>query len=197
MLASVKISKPASRQMNFWNNQHPTLSMNHLWSPWRMSYINDLKTENVCVFCHVLQEADSLDNLIIHRGETAYVILNRYPYTSGHLMVVPFEHKPNLEDLNQHTRFEIVEMVTDCIHVLKVHYRAQGFNVGANIGSAAGAGIPKHFHFHIVPRWDGDTNFISAIGETRVVPEALGDTYQRICEAWENLLSERKQNDPK
>ena len=163
--------------------------MNHLWSPWRMSYINDLKTERTCVFCHVLDRSDGYENLIVHRGDRAYVILNRYPYTSGHVMVVPFEHKPNLEDLPSQTRTEIIELVTHCLHILKIHYRAQGFNVGANIGSAAGAGIPKHFHFHVVPRWDGDTNFLSAIGETRVVPEALEDSYSRLRTAWEELNS--------
>lgn len=161
--------------------------MNHLWSPWRMSYINELKTENGCVFCHAQKAVDGVENLIIHRGDFAFVILNRYPYTSGHLMVVPSEHKSNLEDLSHQARIEIIELVAHCLNILKVHYKAQGFNVGANIGSAAGAGIPKHFHFHVVPRWDGDTNFMSAIGETRVVPEALMVTYRRVREAWDKL----------
>lgn len=161
--------------------------MNHLWSPWRMSYIEDQKPENGCVFCLVLGMDDGLENLIIHRGQYAYIILNRYPYNSGHLMVVPFVHQPNLEDLEVATRAEIIELVARCLQLLRVNYKAQGFNVGVNIGSAAGAGIPKHFHFHIVPRWDGDTNFMSAIGETRVVPEAIEETYRRVREAWEEF----------
>ena len=159
--------------------------MHHLWSPWRRSYIQTHNPDQRCVFCHALECADGVDNLIVHRGRYAYVILNRYPYTSGHLMVVPFEPQSNLEDLEAEARVEIIDLVSQCLHILKVNYHAQGFNVGANIGSAAGAGIPKHFHFHIVPRWDGDTNFMSAIGETRVVPEALEETYRRVREAWQ------------
>jgi ATP adenylyltransferase len=127
---------------------------------------------------------DGLENLVVYRGCDAYVILNRYPYTSGHLMVVPIQHQSNLEDLSAGARVEIIELVSQCLHILKVTYFAQGFNVGANMGSAAGAGIPRHFHFHVVPRWEGDTNFMSAIGETRVVPEALEETYRRVRDAW-------------
>ncbi len=164
--------------------------MDHLWSPWRMSYIQNPKTDKGCVFCHALDSPNGLDNLIVHRGSYAYVILNRFPYTSGHLMVVPFIHKTNLVDLPPETRAEMMELTTRCIHILRESYQAEGFNVGANIGSAAGAGIPKHFHFHIVPRWKGDTNFMSAIGETRVVPEDLRETYYKVREAWEQNNSE-------
>jgi ATP adenylyltransferase len=152
-----------------------------------MSYIQDLKKENGCVFCQVLDSPDGLENLVVYRGERAYVILNRYPYTSGHLMVVPFKHKPDLDAYSPETRAEMMELVARCIQVLRGDYNAQGFNVGANIGSAAGAGIPSHFHFHIVPRWGGDTNFMSAIGETRVVPESLEDTYRRVRDAWDAI----------
>jgi len=144
-----------------------------------------------CVFCLDLDNSDSEENLVVYRGEHVYVILNRYPYTSGHLMVVPYKHKPDLDAFSSETRNEMMELVSDCIQILRVDYSAQGFNLGANIGSAAGAGIPKHFHFHIVPRWGGDTNFMSAIGETRVVPEALEDSYSRIKKAWEKLHLER------
>ena len=164
--------------------------MNHLWSPWRMSYIQDHQTENGCVFCHAQSIEDGLENQIVHRGVNAYVILNRYPYTSGHLMVLPFEHQPNLDDLSLETRNEIMELVSTGMQVLREVYGAQGFNLGANLGVAAGAGIPKHFHFHIVPRWEGDTNFMTSIGETRVVPEALEKTYQRIVSAWKRIDSQ-------
>lgn len=113
------------------------------------------------------------------------MIVNRYPYTSGHLMVVPFLHCADLEDLSSETRTEMMELTTRCVSVLKKIYHPQGFNVGANLGSAAGAGIPKHFHFHVVPRWQGDTNFMSTLGETRIIPEALEKTYERMKSAWE------------
>jgi ATP adenylyltransferase len=164
--------------------------MDHLWSPWRMTYIQGPKTDKGCIFCQALDSPNGLDNLIIHRGTSAYVILNRYPYTSGHLMVVPFKHKPNLDDFSPGTRAEMMELTAWCIQILRENYKAEGFNVGANIGSAAGAGIPKHFHFHIVPRWEGDTNFMSAIGETRVVPEDLRDTYYKVREAWDQAFKE-------
>jgi ATP adenylyltransferase len=149
-----------------------------------MSYILSEK-ENGCIFCEAQTKPDGEENLIIRRGQRAFVIINRYPYTSGHLMVVPFEHQSQLEHLDPATRAEMMELTAKCVRVLKAEYHAQGFNVGANLGSAAGAGIPQHFHLHIVPRWEGDTNFISTVGETRVVPEALDDTYQRISEAWD------------
>lgn len=133
-----------------------------------------------CIFCIEPGRDVDEDRLIAYRGERAYVILNRYPYTSGHLMVVPFEHKPNLEELDPGTRAEMMELATRCMKVLRKIYKPQAFNMGANIGEAAGAGIKAHVHIHIVPRWSGDTNFMSTIGEARVLPELLVDTYHRI-----------------
>jgi len=154
--------------------------MNHLWSPWRMEYIESTNKEDRCIFCIAQANQDSAENLIAHRGELAYVILNRYPYTSGHLMVVPFEHKASLEELDPVTRAEMMELTTRCMTVLRKVYNPQAFNMGANIGEAAGAGVKGHVHLHIVPRWRGDTNFMSTLGASRVLPELLGDTYQRI-----------------
>ncbi len=151
-----------------------------------MTYIQSEKNDNGCVFCHAPAHVDGPENLIIQRGEQAFVILNRYPYTSGHLMVVPFEHRQSLEEFSAATRAEMMELISQCLIVLKQIYHAEGFNIGANLGSAAGAGIPTHCHLHIVPRWTGDTNFMSAIGETRVVPEAIETSYQRIRQAWES-----------
>jgi ATP adenylyltransferase len=148
-----------------------------------MSYILEEKQDG-CVFCDALDQEDSCDNLIIHRGQHAFVILNRYPYTNGHLMVVPYKHCAAFEALEPETRAEMMELVNRCVKILGKDYQAQGFNIGANLGSAAGAGIPQHIHFHVVPRWSGDTNFMSAIGETRVVPEALEESYRRIRDAW-------------
>lgn len=159
--------------------------MEQLWSPWRMKYIENHIKEAGCVFCNAQAKTDGMENLIAFRGERAYVILNRYPYTSGHLMVIPFEHKPNLEELDPATRAEMMELTSRCTTVLKNIYKPQGFNVGVNIGEAAGAGVAAHVHIHIVPRWHGDTNFMSSVGGTRVLPEALEDTYERVKAAFD------------
>ena len=144
-----------------------------------MEYIENSK-EDGCIFCNAPQKEDGAENLIAFRGKHVYVILNRYPYTSGHLMVVPFQHEATLEGLDPQTRSEMMELTTRCMTVLRKVYNPQAFNVGANIGEAAGAGIKEHVHIHIVPRWAGDTNFMSAVGETRVLPELLEQTWQRV-----------------
>lgn len=149
-----------------------------------MEYIESNK-EDGCVFCTAQEKADGVGNLIAFRGDRAYVILNRYPYTSGHLMVVPFDHKAELEELDPPTRAEMMELTSCCITVLRRIYRPQAFNIGANIGEAAGAGVKSHVHIHIVPRWAGDTNFMSILGETRVLPEALEITYERVRKGFE------------
>ena len=154
--------------------------MNHIWSPWRMEYIENHNKPDGCVFCIAQAMEDGAENLIAHRGQLSYVILNRYPYTSGHLMVVPFEHKANLEVLDSQTRAEMMELTARGMTVLRKVYSPQAFNMGANIGEAAGAGVKEHVHIHIVPRWKGDTNFMSTLGETRVLPETLEDTYERV-----------------
>jgi ATP adenylyltransferase len=158
--------------------------MKHLWSPWRMKYIENHEKEEGCVFCNAQAKVDGAENLIAFRGKLAYVILNRYPYTSGHLMVVPFMHKPNISDLDAETRAEMIELSSQCMTVMQKIYQPHGFNMGANIGEAAGAGVLGHVHIHIVPRWKGDTNFMSTLGETRVLPESLEDTYKRVRDAF-------------
>ena len=145
-----------------------------------MEYIENSNKEDGCVFCNAQEKEDGAENLILFRGKRSYVILNRYPYTSGHLMVVPFDHKPTLEEVDSETRAEMMELTARCMTVLRHIYRPEAFNMGANIGEAAGAGVKEHFHIHIVPRWAGDTNFMSTVGETRVLPEALETTYERV-----------------
>lgn len=149
-----------------------------------MTYIEKHEKESGCVFCNAQAQADSAENLIAFRGKNAYVILNRFPYTSGHLMVIPFEHVSNLEELHEETRAEMMELTSRCTTILKTTYLTESFNVGINIGEAAGAGVLGHVHIHIVPRWAGDTNFMSTLGETRVLPEALEETYRRVRDAF-------------
>jgi ATP adenylyltransferase len=152
-----------------------------------MEYIENHSKDDSCVFCDMQAMPDGPENLIAYRGKLAYVILNRYPYTSGHVMVVPLEHKPNLEELDASTRAEMMELTSLCMTVLRMIYGSQAFNMGANIGEAAGAGVKEHVHIHIVPRWNGDTNFMSTTGNTRVLPEILEDTYRRIKEGFEKM----------
>lgn len=149
-----------------------------------MAYIEEGKNEAGCVFCAAAARPDNPENLIVARGQRAFVILNRFPYTSGHLMVVPFDHLPSFEELGAETRAEVMELLTRATRVLRAVYHPEGFNIGANIGGAAGAGITNHVHMHLVPRWGGDTNFMSSLGNTRVLPEALEDTYRRVQEGW-------------
>jgi ATP adenylyltransferase len=161
--------------------------MRHLFSPWRMPYIGRNKAAEKakgCVFCRALKQEDGPGNLIVQRGQQAFVVLNRFPYTSGHLMVLPFIHVANLDEVEAATRAEMMELMTTATQVLNRVYKPEGFNLGANLGAAAGAGIEEHLHLHVLPRWAGDTNFVSTIGETRVLPESLEETWQRVKTAW-------------
>ena len=150
-----------------------------------MNYIMNHEHKDGCIFCDALQSVDGVENLIAHRGKHAFVILNRYPYTSGHLMVVPNAHQPSVEFLDAYTGAEIMDLLNQSIKVLRAVYTPQGFNVGTNIGDVAGAGIASHVHFHIVPRWAGDTNFMTTTSMVRVLPEELCQTYERIVKAWD------------
>lgn len=158
--------------------------MKYLWSPWRMKYIEKHTKDSGCVFCNAQRQTDDNESLIAFRGKQAYVILNRYPYTSGHVMIVPFEHAASIEDVDEAARAEMMELTARAMKALRGVYRPHGFNVGANIGEAAGAGVLGHVHIHIVPRWNGDTNFMSSLGEVRVLPETLEDTLRRVKAAF-------------
>ncbi len=158
--------------------------MEQLWAPWRKKYIEHHEPTPGCIFCNALQMADSVENLVVARAQHSFAMLNRYPYNNGHLMIVPYAHQPTLEMLDAATRAEMMELVSHSLEVLRAIYHPEAFNFGANIGKAAGAGIAAHLHLHVVPRWSGDTNFMSSIGETRVLPEELSDTYQRIQARW-------------
>ena len=149
-----------------------------------MKFVQSQETNAICVFCRVQTQTTDQENLIVFRGQKAFVVLNRYPYTSGHLLVVANAHQPSIEDLDVESRSEMMELVARSMHVIRKVYQPDAFNLGANIGEAAGAGIAGHIHLHVVPRWGGDTNFMSALAETRVLPEELNETYRRICTAW-------------
>lgn len=151
-----------------------------------MKYIQNAKgnEKDGCIFCLALAKPDNSENLVIARGKLSFALLNLFPYTSGHMMVAPFIHRANLDELDPDIRSEMMELVSQSIATLKDVYKPQAFNVGANIGEAAGAGVPGHVHLHIVPRWSGDTNFMSTVGEVRVLPETIDETYKRIKEAW-------------
>lgn len=158
--------------------------MEHIWSPWRMKYIRQHDADADCVFCHAIEKQDGVENLIIHRGEQAFVILNRYPYTSGHVMVVPFAHIGTMDELQDCCIVEIMALIRKSIQAINTVYKPEGYNVGANLGAVAGAGIANHLHFHVVPRWGGDTNFMTSVAGARVLPEDLCDTFQQLKDAW-------------
>ncbi len=150
----------------------------------RRDYFNRDKSLSNCAFCDALAMPDDFNNLVIHRGEENFVILNKYPYTSGHMMVVPMMHTCHMEDLSTDALTEMMLLARRAMATLERVYQAQGFNVGLNIGAAGGAGIAEHLHLHVVPRWQRDTNFITVLGRARVLPESLEDSYNQIKKAW-------------
>ena len=159
--------------------------MNHLWSPWRMEYLTAPKTEG-CIFCHAAESKGDRENLVLLRGERAFLILNRYPYNNGHFMSVPYEHVPSLEDLDPPTLTEMMLLVNRAMAALRACMCPDGFNVGVNLGEVAGAGIGDHVHIHAVPRWAGDTNFMPVVGDMRVVPQTWLQTYDALKAALED-----------
>lgn len=154
--------------------------MEHIWTPWRYTYITNVDKTPGCVFCKLLQEGEDRANLILFRGNLNFIVLNLYPYTSGHLMVVPYQHEASLAALDEATTTEMMELTKRMQVVLQEEYHPEGFNIGLNLGRAAGAGVKEHLHLHIVPRWTGDANFMTSIGETRTLPEDLMGTYDRL-----------------
>lgn len=158
--------------------------MKRIWSPWRMDYIVGDKPAG-CVFCSVPQGNSDLDNLVLFRGEHCYVMLNRYPYNNGHLMVIPYRHIDSPTKLTSEALTELMAEVNLCLDVLQGVMRPNGFNIGMNLGESAGAGIKDHVHMHVVPRWTGDTNFMPVIGETHVIVEGLRECYVNLKPAFD------------
>ena len=160
--------------------------MDVLWSPWRYSYIKSGEAEtsdadSSCVFCSILASpASDEEKFILHRAGFNFVILNIYPYTSGHLMIVPYSHTPELADLTKQESDELMDLTKHCQSIIKEVYQPHGMNLGMNLGKAAGAGVAGHLHLHILPRWIGDANFMTAIGQTRTIPEDLRETYEKL-----------------
>lgn len=158
--------------------------MRRLWSPWRMQYLTEERPEG-CIFCAQLTARCDAESLVLWRGERAFVLMNRYPYNAGHLLVIPYAHVPSTEDLPPETLTEMMLLTNRCLAALRCAMAPEAFNIGANLGHAAGAGIAEHVHLHIVPRWEGDTNFMPVLADVRVVPELLADTYCKVRAALE------------
>ncbi|MDP6127509.1 MAG: HIT domain-containing protein [Dehalococcoidales bacterium] len=155
--------------------------MKHIWAPWRVEYVRMEKPKG-CILCDKPAEANDTENYILYRGSHNFVMLNAYPYNPGHLMIAPYRHIASPEELNEEERHEYFDIVDLSMKALKQELNPEGFNLGINLGKVAGAGIADHIHSHIVPRWQGDTNFIAVVGDVRVVPEALADTYRKLKE---------------
>jgi ATP adenylyltransferase len=160
------------------------MAVERLWAAWRMKYIQEeLKSAKECLFCRAIASNSDKEHLVLYRGRVSVIMLNASPYNPGHLMVSPNRHLPSMKDLTPGERSEMMELAALCEEILDRVYHPQGLNVGLNLGQCAGAGIPDHMHLHIVPRWVGDTNFMPVFGETRVLPEELDTTYERLHEA--------------
>ncbi len=153
-----------------------------LWAPWRMEYVQRVDTkDDVCIFCEKPKQETDRENLILYRGKTVFVILNKYPYNNGHLMVVPYGHTSDIAALEDRAALEMWQLTNKCKAVLSKAFHPDGYNIGMNIGRTAGAGIDQHIHMHIVPRWNGDTNFMPIVGQTKVVSQALMETYDALA----------------
>lgn len=160
--------------------------MERMWSPWRYEYINasgSQEKDEACVFCSILNgPADDESKFILHRGQHNFVVLNIYPYISGHLLILPYNHLSDFDAAPKEVTDEMMDLSKRAQTALREAYRPHGFNLGMNLGRAAGAGVPDHIHMHIMPRWTGDTNFMSTISETRVIPEDLNVTYRKLLD---------------
>jgi len=159
-----------------------------LWAPWRMEYIEKCDQPEGCIFCEKPKQHKDRENLIIYRGDQTFIIMNRFPYNNGHLMIVPYRHTCELESLKSEEMSEMMELLKTSQKALKQVMRPHGFNVGMNLGRVAGAGIADHLHFHIVPRWDGDTNFMPILGHAKVVSEALERTWDKLNQVFQACI---------
>jgi ATP adenylyltransferase len=171
------------------------VSLEHLWAGWRHEYIVEATERErrdgpapdaaSCVFCRIAESGPpSLDNLVVWRGEWSFVVLNAFPYGSGHVLVLPLRHVGSLDDLTEFEAAEVWTATRTAVKAIEAAYEPDGLNMGANLGRAGGAGIPDHVHLHVLPRWSGDTNFMTAVAGTRVMPETLQETWKKLTAAW-------------
>jgi ATP adenylyltransferase len=165
--------------MGVANCQQKEQRMKHIWAPWRMEYIQ-MKKPAGCILCEKPKENSDVANYILYRGKKNFVILNSYPYNPGHLMIAPYRHVASVEELAEEELHEHFEIVSRCTKILRQVFNPGGFNLGINIGKIAGTGIEDHVHTHIVPRWPGDANFMPVVSDTRVIPQALAETYEKL-----------------
>jgi ATP adenylyltransferase len=158
-----------------------------IWAPWRLDYVKDASKDSAeeCIFCAALEAGDDEASLIVHRGERAFVILNKFPYTNGHLMVAPYEHVAALPEVDAETVAELMALTQRAMKTLEERYAPHGYNVGFNQGRVAGAGVEHHIHLHVVPRWGGDTNFMPVLADTRVMPQSLEQSYAALVGTFE------------
>lgn len=158
--------------------------MENLWAPWRLEYIKsaDRINEDGCIFCDLPSDKAEKDreNLIVFRSQETYVILNKYPYNGGHLLVVPYQHTNSLDDLSQSEKIELMQLLQKSVNALQAAFGPHGYNIGMNLGRTAGAGIEGHLHFHVVPRWRGDTNFMPVVGQTKVISAGCDETWEKL-----------------
>jgi ATP adenylyltransferase len=162
--------------------------MERLWTPWRSTYIKAEKQKGRCVFCDAITGSDDQNNLVVRRGRHSFVILNRYPYTSGHVMIAPYAHVSRLNDAPPEAIDEIAAFACQSEAALEEAYRPDGINLGMNLGRAGGAGIAEHIHMHVLPRWIGDANFMTSVADTRVIPESLEETYSKLKQAFDKAV---------
>lgn len=158
--------------------------MDYLWSPWRYSYVTKTGPTSACIFCQKAAEDKDEENYVVHRGELNYILLNIFPYTSGHILIAPYAHVATLEEAGEQVMLEMMRLTRTAAGHLDKVYRPRGMNLGMNIGECAGAGIAGHIHMHLMPRWPGDVNFMTTVAETRVIPEALSATYEKLAAAF-------------
>ena len=163
--------------------------MDRLWTPWRSTYIAAKKADG-CVFCNAAASDQDQDSLIVHRAKLNFILLNRYPYTNGHVMIAPYQHVSRLNELPEDATAEIMQLARAAEQVLQRVYVPDGLNLGLNLGEAAGAGIADHLHLHALPRWRGDANFMTSIGDTRVIPEMLNETYAKVRAGFAAMLTD-------